>query len=398
MITCVNINGLSPSLVWTLILWRSGSEFLMGNFWHSYLPATRPYFRFQTITWININGFSPSLVRTLILWRSGSEFLMGKFRQFLTELSALDTWYFRFWTITWVNLNWFSSNWICALILWRSGLELLWTSPGIWRKQIFSGMFEKICFFLPWKSLLCVLIRIAWSGQFQRIHPTNHLISKIEKPSLNNLHLPSDLELWLTLSGSSYPCLEQISMIPKVFEPLKFDCRLDRLFSRWVWSASVLAPCTHAKCDRRCSDSEKRLSSSVSVSALSGQSLRFFPCELMCRFKSNNSGSCSTSTGSFFWHGFYSYCLIYIQLTLLISKSKGTFRNTSRYLYLDISDLQNWGKINRTTTFHKLICNLTSEVRDILTNSVELDPELYLHCFIVSNKSHYEDTLINSNI
>ena len=29
---------------------------------------------------------------------------------------------------------------------------------------------------------------------------------------------------WLTLSGSNYPCLERISMVPKMFEPLRFDC------------------------------------------------------------------------------------------------------------------------------------------------------------------------------
>ena len=28
----------------------------------------------------------------------------------------------------------------------------------------------------------------------------------------------------LTLIGSNYPCLELIFMVPKVFEPLKFDC------------------------------------------------------------------------------------------------------------------------------------------------------------------------------
>ena len=27
-----------------------------------------------------------------------------------------------------------------------------------------------------------------------------------------------------TLIGSNYPCLELIFMVPKVFEPLKFDC------------------------------------------------------------------------------------------------------------------------------------------------------------------------------
>ena len=45
---------------------------------------------------------------------------------------------------------------------------------------------------------------------------------------------------------------------------------------------------------------------------------------------------------------------------------QGTLWNTSRYPYLDISDLQNWGKIIRTTTFNKYVCNWTLEVRDIL--------------------------------
>ena len=28
----------------------------------------------------------------------------------------------------------------------------------------------------------------------------------------------------ITLSGSNYPCLERISMVPKMFEPLGLDC------------------------------------------------------------------------------------------------------------------------------------------------------------------------------
>ena len=42
------------------------------------------------------------------------------------------------------------------------------------------------------------------------------------------------------------------------------------------------------------------------------------------------------------------------------------FWNTSRYPYLDISDLQNWEKKNPTTTFNKYICNWRFEVRDVL--------------------------------
>ena len=49
---------------------------------------------------------------------------------------------------------------------------------------------------------------------------------KIEKTSLNYIHLPPDLALRLTLSGSrsNYPCLEQIYMVQKTFQLLRFDC------------------------------------------------------------------------------------------------------------------------------------------------------------------------------
>ena len=38
------------------------------------------------------------------------------------------------------------------------------------------------------------------------------------------LIVPPDLALLSTLIGSNCPCLELIFMVPKVFEPLKFDC------------------------------------------------------------------------------------------------------------------------------------------------------------------------------
>ena len=37
--------------------------------------------------------------------------------------------------------------------------------------------------------------------------------------------------LWSTLIGSTYPCLEQTSLVWKMFEPLKFDC---------IWKSSFL--------------------------------------------------------------------------------------------------------------------------------------------------------------
>ena len=36
--------------------------------------------------------------------------------------------------------------------------------------------------------------------------------------------MPPDLALLSILIGSKYPCLELVFMIPKGFEPLKFDC------------------------------------------------------------------------------------------------------------------------------------------------------------------------------
>ena len=39
--------------------------------------------------------------------------------------------------------------------------------------------------------------------------------------------MPRDLVLLSTLTGSNYPCLELSFMVPKVFEPLKFDCMSD---------------------------------------------------------------------------------------------------------------------------------------------------------------------------
>ena len=38
--------------------------------------------------------------------------------------------------------------------------------------------------------------------------------------------MPCDLALLSTLIGSNCPCLELILMVPKVLEPLKFDCIL----------------------------------------------------------------------------------------------------------------------------------------------------------------------------
>ena len=48
--------------------------------------------------------------------------------------------------------------------------------------------------------------------------------------------MPPDLALLSTLTGSNFPCLELIFMVPKVFEPLKFDC-----IESFNWVASFLS-------------------------------------------------------------------------------------------------------------------------------------------------------------
>ena len=49
--------------------------------------------------------------------------------------------------------------------------------------------------------------------------------------------MPPDLALLSTLTGSNYLCLELISMVPKVFEPLKFYC------SRFCENISIFRVC-----------------------------------------------------------------------------------------------------------------------------------------------------------
>ena len=57
-----------------------------------------------------------------------------------------------------------------------------------------------------------------------QVHSTYNYCVENQKDVLNYRYLLPDLVPWLTLSGSNYPYLEQISMAPKMFEPLKFDC------------------------------------------------------------------------------------------------------------------------------------------------------------------------------
>ena len=66
----------------------------------------------------------------------------------------------------------------------------------------------------------------AHRGDFNEYTQHTIILWKIEKISLNYRYLLPDLASYLTLSSSNYPYLEQSSMVPKMFEPLKFVCIL----------------------------------------------------------------------------------------------------------------------------------------------------------------------------
>ena len=92
------------------------------------------------------------------------------------------------------------------------------------RTKSFSCRFDIIwgdfLFYIE-NGILCVPTRIASMRRFWWEHTTYIHAKEIKIPIM-----PPNLTLWLTLIGSNYPCLEHISIIPKVFEPLKFYCSL----------------------------------------------------------------------------------------------------------------------------------------------------------------------------
>ena len=70
------------------------------------------------------------------------------------------------------------------------------------------------------------------------------LMCRKSKKVPNYRHLLPDLAPLLTLSDSNHLCLEQFSMVPKLFEPSKFDClsviSTARLCFDTVCSSSIL--------------------------------------------------------------------------------------------------------------------------------------------------------------
>ena len=57
--------------------------------------------------------------------------------------------------------------------------------------------------------------------------------------------MPSDQALLSTLIGSNYPGLELIFMVPKMFDPLKFDCI--SIIDFYIQLFSAFMTCEHIR-------------------------------------------------------------------------------------------------------------------------------------------------------
>ena len=122
-------------------------------------------------------------------------------------------------TASTVELQWLEHR----LLVYHGLFELIFESLRNFsdssRKQILGA------FVLFYYEIVCCVYSLGDSKAY-----TQHTISllKIEKNARNYRHLLPDLAPWLNLIGSNYPSLEQISMVPKMFESLKFDCNFTR--------------------------------------------------------------------------------------------------------------------------------------------------------------------------
>ena len=105
-----------------------------------------------------------------------------------------------------VKLEWLKHRWL----VYRGWFKLMFESPGnpsdCSRKQIFREIFriylENAC------SLYS--LKLPHKGNFNKYSQQTINLWKIVKTSLNYHHLPTDLALLLTLSGSNYLCLRNI--------------------------------------------------------------------------------------------------------------------------------------------------------------------------------------------
>ena len=85
--------------------------------------------------------------------------------------------------------------------------------------------------------MLYVLICTHW-GHSNEYTQYTIFVKKIEKIFPNYHYFLPNLAPWLTLSSSNNPYLEQIFMVPKMFDPLRFGCIGKLYFCLWIFFAN----------------------------------------------------------------------------------------------------------------------------------------------------------------
>ena len=100
-----------------------------------------------------------------------------------------------------------------------------------WKKS-YSCRFGiiKVVFLFHIKMVYCVYsLESPHRGDSNESTQYTFMLKKIKKILIK----PPNLALLSTLICSNYSCLELIFMVPKVFEPLKFDCTQKIITYRW---------------------------------------------------------------------------------------------------------------------------------------------------------------------
>ena len=96
-------------------------------------------------------------------------------------------------------------------------------------------IFKEISLFCD--EIVCCVYLLELPHQCSSNEYTQHniIVKRWKKKFQSYCHLLPDLASWLTLSGSNYPYLEQISMVPNMFEPLRFNFMHFRK-KCWTWT------------------------------------------------------------------------------------------------------------------------------------------------------------------
>ena len=119
-----------------------------------------------------------------------------------------------------VELQWLEHQWL----VYHGLFELIFGSLRNFSDSSRTHILGEI--FLFYYEIVCCVYSLESPHRSDSNECTQHniILLKVKNISINYRHLFPDLVPWLNLIDSNYPSLEHIYMVPKIFEPLKFDC------------------------------------------------------------------------------------------------------------------------------------------------------------------------------